>query len=114
MKFCCDTMQRYVDEHNLFYDESIREVTFYIKSNDKTGYQPEYYRSPCIYCPYCGAKQPQSLEFERDDALEEALGKDYNDIEDDEIPEEFKSDKWWKKRHLDDPKVLEEWRKKHT
>ena len=106
MNFCCDTMQRYIDEHNLFYDPSIREVMFYIKSNDKTGYQPEYYKSPCIYCPYCGAKMPNQLNVDENgnspyaDALEEAVGKEYCDITEDEIPEEFKSDAWWKKRGL--------------
>lgn len=107
MKFCCDTMQRYVDECNLVYEPVFRRVTFYIKSNDKTGYQPEYYRSPCIYCPYCGTKMPKILygidengNRPYEDALEEALGKEYCDITEDEIPEEFKTDEWWKKRGL--------------
>ena len=100
MKCCCDTMQKYIDEHNLEYDPVIREITFYIKSNDMTGNQPEYYGSPCIYCPYCGTKQAPSLIFERDDAIEEAVGKDLCDITEDEIPEEFKTDEWWKKRGL--------------
>ena len=34
------------------------------------------------------------------DALEEALGKEFCDITEDEIPEEFKTDEWWKKRGL--------------
>lgn len=100
MKFCCDTMQRYVNEHNLVYEPELRLVTFYIKSNDKSGYQPEYYRSPCIYCPYCGKKQPKDLTSLRDDELEKAVGKEFCDITEDEIPEEFKSDEWWKKRGL--------------
>ena len=100
MKFCCELMQRYVDEKNLLYEARFRRVTFYIKSNDKTGYQPEYYRSPCVYCPYCGNKMDNSLTEEYCDALEEALGKDYCDITEDEIPEEFKTDEWWKKRGL--------------
>jgi len=102
MKFCCDTMQRYVDEGNLHYDPIIREVTFYIKSNDKTGFQPEYYRSPCFFCPYCGTKMPKSL-LEDDiyyDELEKAVGKEFCDIKEEEIPEEFKTDEWWKKRGL--------------
>ena len=100
MKFCCDTMQRYVDEHNLVYEPELRRITFYIKSNDTSGYQPEYYRSPCIYCPYCGTKQPESLIFIRDAEIEKAVGKDFCDITEDEIPEEFKTDEWWKKRRL--------------
>ena len=34
------------------------------------------------------------------DALEEALGKEFCDISEDEIPEEFKTDEWWRKRGL--------------
>ena len=107
MEFCCEIMQRYVDEKNLCYEPQFRMVTFYIKSNDNGGYQPEYYRSPCAYCPYCGAKMPKILygidENGNDlyaDALEETLGKEYCDITEDEIPEEFKTDEWWRKRGL--------------
>ena len=73
----------------------------------------EDYWQTLTYCPYCGAKLP-NLSDEYEYALEEALGKDYCDIKSDEIPNEFKTDEWWKKRHLDDPKVLEEWRKKFS
>lgn len=100
MKFCCDIMQRYVDEHNLVYEPELRRVTFYIKSNDISGDQPEYYRSPCNYCPYCGAKQPEILSLLIYDEIEKAVGKEWCDITEDEIPEEFKTDEWWKKRGL--------------
>lgn len=96
-------MQRYVEEHNLVYDSIRREITFFIKSNDTSGYQPEYYRSPCIYCPYCGTKLPASLDGAKDEyrnELEKAVGKEYCDIKPEDIPEEFKSDEWWKKRGL--------------
>ena len=57
------------------------------------------------YCIYCGMELPdlRSSEDGSDpygDALEEALGKDYCDIKPEEIPEEFKTDEWWKKRGL--------------
>ena len=35
-----------------------------------------------------------------EDALEEALGKEFCDITEDEILEEFKTDEWWRKRGL--------------
>ena len=57
--------------------------------------------------PYCGAKMPKILygvdengNDPYEDALEEALGKEFCDITEDEIPEEFKTDEWWKKRGL--------------
>lgn len=51
------------------------------------------------YCPNCGAKLPD-YSTEYDEALEEALGKEYCDITEDEIPEEFKTDEWWRKREI--------------
>ena len=59
----------------------------------------EAYWQTLGYCPYCGTKLP-NLSDEYDDCLEEAVGKEYCDITEDEIPEEFKSDVWWKKRGL--------------
>lgn len=66
---------------------------------------PLYY-SPAmqrlIYCPWCGEKLPKSLR----DKFFEILEKEYNvepefDVkEDPNVPEEFKSDAWWKKRGL--------------
>lgn len=62
--------------------------------------------SPAIqliyYCPWCGAKLPKSLGDEFYDILE----REYNmspgfDIQSDpNIPQEFKSDEWWRKRGL--------------
>ena len=51
------------------------------------------------FCPYCGLKLP-CLIHEYFDELEKALDKEYCDITPDEIPEEFKSDEWWRKRGL--------------
>jgi hypothetical protein len=54
------------------------------------------------YCPWCGSKLPARL---REDYFR-ILKKEYNikpglDKENDpNIPEEFKSDEWWKKRGL--------------
>ena len=97
---CCDIMHRYVVEHNLEYDPVRRIVYFFIRSNEPPELQPEYYGSPCIFCPYCGTKIPKMLSLEYLDELEIAVGKDYCDITDDEVPEEFKTDEWWIKRGL--------------
>ena len=43
---------------------------------------------------------PKLLYIEHGDELEKAVGKSLCDITDDEIPEEFKTDEWWKKRGL--------------
>lgn len=54
------------------------------------------------YCPWCGKKLPKSLRDEYFDILEKEYGLDNYDIDDhpERIPEEFKSDEWWKKRSL--------------
>ena len=57
---------------------------------------------PIMHCPWCGNELPKSLQKEFFDILE----KEYDiepelDIQNDpNIPEEFKSDEWWKKRGL--------------
>gem|GEM_PF-899710 len=63
------------------------------------------------YCPFCGAKLPERM----DGVLTKILQKEYylNSHEDfKKAPHEFWTDEWWKKRHLDDPKVLAEWAKR--
>lgn len=54
------------------------------------------------YCPWCGKKLPKSLGDEYFDILEKEHGITPElDIQNDpNIPEEFKSDEWWKKRKL--------------
>ncbi len=46
------------------------------------------------HCPFCGAKLPESRGNEWHDRLY-ALG--FDDPGEQDIPEEFKSDKWWRK-----------------
>lgn len=56
------------------------------------------------YCPFCGAKLPEELD-EID--MEPFLRKEYGWTDDDcwghpmrELPPEFQTDEWWKKRGL--------------
>ena len=51
------------------------------------------------YCPWCGSKLPEVLG----NVFFETLEKEYNieaDLELKNIPHEFQSDEWWKKRGL--------------
>lgn len=50
-------------------------------------------RQCLCYCPWCGEKLPPSKRNEWFDAVE-ALGLD--PWQDDGVPEEFRSDAWWK------------------
>jgi hypothetical protein len=48
------------------------------------------------YCPFCGKKLPEELLLEYDTATRNReTGKPL-----DPLPEEFKTDEWWKKRGL--------------
>ncbi|RHZ35546.1 DUF6980 family protein [endosymbiont GvMRE of Glomus versiforme] len=97
-KFCCDYLVSRLSEGNVYikYDSSFRE--FYLKRSDAKN---------VIYliqfCPWCGKKLPKGLRNEWFDILEKEY-KIETDIfewrENKDIPQEFKSDEWWKKRGL--------------
>ena len=66
------------------------------------------------YCPFCGKKLPFSKREIYFHILNTDYEKTFEQVINHEIPEEFKSDAWWKKRHFDDLKVLEEELAKYT
>ena len=118
MKYCCTFLKIAVEHKEIVYDNVAGCFWFYVWA----GYVPkalrgtsEYTLATLKYCPYCGTKLPDDLTDTvtgpYDTCLAEAVGR--WPITEKDVPEEFKSDKWWKKRRLDDPKILEEWRKKH-
>jgi len=78
----------------VYYDPILRFYSIFIPSSGS--YQK------ISFCPWCGnLLSPDLIE-----KYEEILKKEYNidDPYDDEqmekVPEEFKSDEWWKKRNL--------------
>jgi hypothetical protein len=48
------------------------------------------------FCPWCGTKLPESKQVLRVETMESSGHSPF----DDEIPEEFQTDEWWKKRGL--------------
>lgn len=54
------------------------------------------------FCPYCGTKLPDDLVEKWMDILEQEYNIDdpYDPKQKKLIPEEFKTDEWWKKRGL--------------
>ena len=115
-EICCEYMSREIhyfrrrfldEERNLLahvgYDEPRR--MFYMLNNRN----PKNYGGIGIeYCPWCGKKLPIHLSPWA--WLKYEYGKGYDwDLLPKKIQKEFDTDKWWKKRHLDDPKVLDEW-----
>ncbi len=91
----------------VFMKEALADKRVYM------GYSPkyrEYYlktNHPMIiytitHCPWCGTKLPKSVREEWFDILEKEYGIDHPRYDEQEklIPEEFKTDEWWKKRGL--------------
>jgi hypothetical protein len=93
---CCNQMNNFLDEKKVCvgYDPTIRE--YYINLNGSNAIQI------IQFCPWCGEKLPKNLSKE----YFRILKKTYNIkhmlgiMDNPNIPEEFKTDEWWKKRGL--------------
>ncbi len=106
-KFCCKTLRNNVTlESNktvgkvVMYDQAIRLFSIYVIDTPGA-------ISPISFCPYCGNSLPKELSEERMKIIRKELGESFcwkNDEEYSEfefrLPEEFKTDEWWKKRGL--------------
>ena len=96
--FCCDSLETSVERKEIVYIPIRGSFWFYFKHD----YEDSYGLYHLGYCPWCGQKLPDD-RLKGDvyyDLLERIVGKEYCDIMEDEIPEEFKTDEWWKKRGL--------------
>ena len=108
---CCEAMEYYLQEQKvlIFYNPVFREYFIGVKSYP--------WSKQTIYgCPWCGKaflpslvdKYVEILENEYNIFFYSLTGKYFNiqsedfDLPDEaeDIPEEFKSDAWWKKRNL--------------
>lgn len=100
--FCCQELtDAILENHTFFYDK--KRLLYYVREyrNKNSWYNLKY-------CPFCGRKFSDDLSDEYFEIIRDPIsGKIKNPL-----PDEFKSDIWWKKRHLDDPKVLAEYRKR--
>ena len=90
--FCCRQMWEGVVSESIQYDPSFRDYSISLSENSA---------SLLRYCPWCSTLLPSPLNKEIFQVLEEELGIRVPDFETyKNIPEEFKSDAWWKKRGL--------------
>lgn len=83
---CCKALYTDLVDGSVVYDKKYNRF-----------YYP--YSRVFAFCPNCGTKLPDFSE-EYDDELEKITGKNLSNITDEEIPEEFKTDEWWKKRGI--------------
>ena len=98
MKHCCERMRYFLENNdkNKVFDSD--DIIYYALNLDEYGIVVHDGGSSYItiqYCPWCGKKLPESkreLWFDELEkiGIENPIGK--------EIPKEFRSDEWWKKR----------------
>lgn len=79
----------------IFYSETMRR--YYINVIDQNKVSAT---QALFYCPWCSMKLPKSLNKKYYEILENEYYLDVDDIYKGVVPEEFKSDEWWKKRGL--------------
>ena len=96
INFCCADMDDAIELDNaVSYSPTYRSYLIYC-DNITNGYKKRI-----SICPWCGNRLPKDLS----EAWDEILAKEYNITDPwfddaDKIPEEFKTDEWWKKRGL--------------
>lgn len=91
---CCNQMDYHINEREkLIYYDKIRN--FYALNFSKSTIQT------IKYCPWCAFELP-NLYDEWFNILEEEYGIEgpLDDAEKHKIPQEFKTDEWWRKRGL--------------
>ena len=98
---CCKLMTDMIDDERfpVDYGRRFREYGILRANNGEYG----MVQQRMFYCPWCGQKLPGSLRNEWFDAIE-AIGLDdidiFSDIErDPRIPEDMRTDAWWRKRY---------------
>ena len=102
-KYCCNDMRRNVEHRCSRHKGNIWDcpdnLICYNDVFDEYGIIIHDGGSSYItinYCPFCGKELPES---KREIFFDEIESLNVN-IVDDELPEEFKTDEWWKKRGL--------------
>ena len=95
---CCKLMAVMIDDKRfpVKYIPMFREYGI-------SAVKPSHAVQQMNYCPWCGQKLPESLRDEWFDEIDE-LGLDDIDLGsivdgDPRIPEDMKSDAWWRKRY---------------
>jgi hypothetical protein len=92
---CCEDLNNFLKNYTIIeYDKVDRTISINVRPK----------RNVLIkFCPFCGTEFPSRLNSKILDVIEEEYGipRDEADVfEGTNLPEEFKSDEWWKKRGL--------------
>ena len=93
-KFCCKKIEDAIDKYKAI--ELEEEMRGYFVPTTPGGVI-----LALSFCPFCGQNLGKRLNSEFYNILYKEYGIEYPEtIEADKVPEEFKSDKWWRKRGL--------------
>jgi hypothetical protein len=92
---CCQDMDRVLVEKRLYIRYLSKYREYYMEMRDA----PAVTYLIC-YCPWCSKKLPKSVRRKWFNILEKEynLEDPWNEKQSKLIPEEFKTDEWWKKR----------------
>lgn len=94
MHFCCEHMKSFVSNQRTSISYESIDRRFIIEGD---------LALEMMYCPWCGKRLPKDLREEWFDTLEKEYGieTDIGEARDrKDIPEEFWTDEWWRKRGL--------------
>lgn len=107
MKFCCRNLRLKINKKYknivLYLDPTTGEevISYNKKWRSYLLSLDIRYGKPIDKCPWCGNNLPRDLTDEWFDILEKEYNiTDPSDTESHLVPEEFKTDEWWKKRGL--------------
>ena len=99
MNYCCDLMRICLEDIRvqIKYNPIFREYFIPLLYKEEL-----VAKQGILYCPWCGSSLPKSLRDPYFDILETEYGIDDTcGLQQEKlIPEEFKTDAWWKKRGL--------------
>ena len=93
-KFCCNKMEIAIQKYEAIeFEEYMRG--YYLPTS------PGGVILGLDFCPFCGQNLGKCLNSEYYDILFKEYGLEFPETLDvDKVPEEFKTDEWWRKRGL--------------
>ena len=93
-KFCCKSMVFTIENYDIIEFEDYFRAYNLLTSSTGIGLKLKF-------CPFCGKSLGRRLNLEYFSVLNSEYGIDMPDtFSFTNVPEEFKSDKWWRKRGL--------------
>ena len=99
-EYCCTEMQEIINDSSYDMEYDPREDETFLHSREGGGICWKF-----SFCPFCGRDIKGKSEIFRK-TIKDELGIDTEDEDflwsslDERLPEEFKTDEWWKKRGL--------------